>query len=1106
MSLPKDYALNLLADLSRNRVKNISAQTNARRILQEVNEDQANYPKFDPKLSEKAEHIAFAYLSAGCSLVENNNSDEGYIALERAGEILSDTHRFSPDCNPEKNNSLLLAGLALYASKQYSRSFIVLSDISADFSTGQMIVLFLKKDFVALTNLSAKILVSPVPKLSDIIENDVWMISREIARCFLLVEDYTYSGVQDRFRKVDEILNNLMELAAIENLSLYWLLIRLLKIVFSTLHSSSLWQVLPPFLPLTHLTQKYIQLLGGFTHPVTELWPSQTASLPLALGENNGAVINLRTSGGKTRVAELAILKTISTHAMGKVLYLAPFRSLAFEIEQSLSSTFSPLGIVVSQLYGNSTANVADFELINQSQIIIATPEKAKALIRAGSGIEENIKLIVIDEGHLLGEEQRYIRNEMFLTHIKEFASRNQIRLLLLSAVLPNAGELAQWIADDASLVARSEWKPALERHGLLLWTGNHVRLEWDGEGQPYNPRFVEAKPLGFGRRRNPFPYNKNEAIAASAIRLAQNGTVMIYSARANAVENLAKSTLLALGEDPEDHPWNPSIWSVFENTCKEELAEDSTILAAARKGIICHSNRLPTLVRIAIERLMRSKPPLVIIATSTLGQGVNVGISTVIVSSPYFSSEPISNRDFWNICGRAGRAFSDSEGKILYAIDLVTTKSRTKRSIARDQRLARDYFNSKHMEKVQSGLLIVLRRIVSVAELAELDVAQLIELVANDFTGYDSSTKLVKEVNQFFDYLDDELIAMNEDFSYLEGDLAWVDDVFRETLAIIQAEEAEKADGLQLIKARTAALLKRFPARTDRVRLVATGLPLSISSRIVMSLDYFREIALPAIYARNANTNWLGALDAIVRAIELWANEFVDKIVSDPPEQENLDSVRCLWLGGTALADIAAINHQIESISKDYYGFSLPWIVHAIAQALDKEVEREIVDLYMQIALLVEVGLPDETAATIFMAGIRSRSAALELSRVDGFKNMDISEVRQILIYGGFNADGVSDDTLAWVDLYQESFRSQQKKVFSVPSLKLNRNGLPDILKLYKVANKYYLMSVDGFSYVEVPEDMNNAVQDIAGIRGLYFERDSGLWKSRSNNPMILT
>lgn len=85
--------------------------------------------------------------------------------------------------------------------------------------------------------------------------------------------------------------------------------------------------------------------------------------------------------------------------------------------------------------------------------------------------------------------------------------------MLLLSAVLPNANELADWVAADTSLVAKSEWKPALERLGLLLWDGNRVRLEWESEGKPFNPNFVQKAPLGFGKRRNMFPNNKKKLL-----------------------------------------------------------------------------------------------------------------------------------------------------------------------------------------------------------------------------------------------------------------------------------------------------------------------------------------------------------------------------------------------------------------------------------------------------------------------------------------------------------------------------------------------------------------------------------------------------------------
>ena len=132
-----------------------------------------------------------------------------------------------------------------------------------------------------------------------------------------------------------------------------------------------------------------------------------------------------------------------------------------------------------------------------------------------------------------------------------------------------------------------------------------------------------------------------------------------------------AKEVQIGLGEKPSLHKWIGSIeWEAFELSCCEAYGPKSEVLEYAKYGIICHNSKLPSDVRYSIEKLMRKERPRIIISTSTLGQGVNIGISTVIFSNVYISSEPIKFRDFWNIAGRAGRAFIDTEGKILYTID----------------------------------------------------------------------------------------------------------------------------------------------------------------------------------------------------------------------------------------------------------------------------------------------------------------------------------------------------------------------------------------------------------------------------------------------------
>ena len=1103
MSIPDRYSVDLLNNLNQGRVNNLIAQADARRILQEVRETAENYPNFDPLLSEKATHIAFALLACGCSMVENEESEtaEGLLVLEKAGKIISDTYRFNSGENINKNYNLLIAGMALYAAKQYSRAFIELNNIDADFDVGRAIIAYIKKDFQTLLNIASAMFFSPGPEQSDIRCFDEWVISHEIARCFFIIIDYIHTGNEENIVLVKGILDKLLLLSIEDNLTLYWLIIRLLKIILLTYQNSSFWSVLQPLLPDIYTTENYIRLLSSLKSPVIEVWPSQTAALPLALGDNSGAVINLRTSGGKTRIAEIAILKTLAANPLSKVLYLAPFRSLAFEIEQSLNKTFFHLGIYVSQLYGGATANISDFEIISQSQIIIATPEKAKALIRCGSGIETDIKLIVVDEGHLLGAEKRHIKNEMFLTHIKEFASRNGIRILLLSAVLPNADVLAQWIASDPDLVGKSDWKPSYERLGLLLWDGNRVRLEWKSEGEPFNPNFILKRPLGFGRRRNPFPNDKNEAIAATAVRLAQTGTVMIYSARANSISGLAKDVLLALGEHPADFPWDNSLWNVFRSLCSEELDSDDIILTAARKGIICHSNRLPTLVRIAIERLMRSRHPLIIIASSTLAQGVNVGISTVIVATPYYSQEPISNRDFWNICGRAGRAFSDAEGKILYAIDTTSGS----RKVRKDRRLAQNYFDNQQMEEVESGVLAALRAILRAAKMTNTDFALLLEAISNDFIESDISGEFSDRLNEIFDYLDDELLAMHEDFGGEDTNLDWVDDVFRKSLAIIQAETENEEYYLKLLQSRTNALLNRVKDKANRRKLIATGVPLSVSKSILDNIEFFRNLALSLVFQKFAGEyDHFELLDNMIRELEIWCNENAGTIMESIPTQGCLDKMRRDWLSGVALSVISSYEQEAEKISKDYYGFTLPWIIHGISQMFDPVSEESIFQTYSTLAMFVELGLPDQTAANIYLAGVRSRIAALELSTLDLFQNKSISELKQILIDISPQDIDVSDNSLVWIEMLSEFYESQKPKKIFFPGFRLNRQGLPQKLYLHEINGKCFLTSSDRYFQVEVVSNDALPFAEIANISGLYFEVNKGIWQLKSYSPFI--
>jgi hypothetical protein len=415
----------------------------------------------------------------------------------------------------------LVAAMAFYAAGHYSRAFVTIRNVEEQTDAARIIAAFLRKDIAGVIRAINPVILVDHADFSEQGELHEWAITVTVARALALTLEFIFVGDFTLLERADEQLQDATVVAAEGGHAAWWSVIRILRLMLNDLGDASPWRVLPPhFPPNNHdALHRYVQLLAFARYPLSEFWSSQRVAFPLALDQGNrGGVINLRTSAGKTRVAEIAILQTLLSKPDSRVFYLAPFRSLALEIERTLSDTFNWFGFGVSHLYGGSRVSNVDTELAAEAAITIATPEKARALFRVAPDLLAKVKLFIIDEGHLFGPSERYVKNEIFVDHLRRVTHVTGARILLLSAVLPNAQELAEWIAGDSGAVVTSSWRPSAERFGILRWNGSRVRVDWLGEVGSFNPSFVTAGPLGFGKRKKYFPNDKNEAVAAAVL------------------------------------------------------------------------------------------------------------------------------------------------------------------------------------------------------------------------------------------------------------------------------------------------------------------------------------------------------------------------------------------------------------------------------------------------------------------------------------------------------------------------------------------------------------------------------------------------------------
>ena len=291
---------------------------------------------------------------------------------------------------------------------------------------------------------------------------------------------------------------------------------RLLIILTKEIEGSSTWNSILPKIGQSCVATNYILGLAFNSPPITELFTSQKDALLKVLLEE-GAVVSIPTSSGKTRIAEIAIVENFVNNPDSIVLYLAPFRSLAFEIEESLEKTLSPINCSISHLYGGGQYSRHDKLIIEESNVIIATPEKVKAIIRSDNEVTSKITLVIIDEGHLIGAEQRFIQNEIFIEELKFIVKKNSGKYILLSAVLPNAEEISEWITNNPNNVVRSQYRPSSQRMGFMEWNGKNINVNWVGEYESYNKNFIQ--PFIPKRKRTYFPNDKKTAVAASAVK-----------------------------------------------------------------------------------------------------------------------------------------------------------------------------------------------------------------------------------------------------------------------------------------------------------------------------------------------------------------------------------------------------------------------------------------------------------------------------------------------------------------------------------------------------------------------------------------------------------
>ncbi|AEC52769.1 ski2-like helicase [Pyrococcus sp. NA2] len=388
---------------------------------------------------------------------------------------------------------------------------------------------------------------------------------------------------------------------------------------------------------------------------IRELYPPQEEALKSGILKGDNALIAIPTASGKTLIAEITITNRLLNEG-GKAVYLVPLKALAEEKYKEFKD-WEEIGLKVAMATGDYDSKD---EWLGKYDIIIATAEKFDSLLRHGSSWIRDVKILVVDEIHLIGSRDRGATLEFIITQMLDRA-----QIIGLSATIGNPEELADWL--NAKLI-KSDWRPVKLRRGVFYQ--GFVFWE-DGKTDKFNSW---------------------EDLVYDAVKKGKGALIFVNMRRK------AEKTALELSKTVRDLLSREEIRKLRElATSLEENPTNEKLARALLGGVAFHHAGLGRNERVLVEDNFRKGLIKVVVATPTLSAGINTPAFRVIIRDTWryseFGMERIPILEIQQMMGRAGRPKYDEIGEAIIV------------SATEEPSLVMDYYIKGKPEKLFSQL-----------------------------------------------------------------------------------------------------------------------------------------------------------------------------------------------------------------------------------------------------------------------------------------------------------------------------------------------------------------------------------------------------------------
>ncbi len=373
--------------------------------------------------------------------------------------------------------------------------------------------------------------------------------------------------------------------------------------------------------------------------------------------------VSAPTSSGKSFLLKAFISKKFKENASFNVVYIVPTRALISETTRDFKNSFRHFG--VEDVSISSAPSSYSKENTIPKKMFVLTQERYHILLY-DMEFAESINVLIVDEAQNVADGARGITlDEVIDESVKRFKN---LQIIFISPFSKNPEKFAEMFGLKNLKVERTDLSPVSQNLFFVKVDDEKYDVQLSTSELP--EEIPIAKGVITEKQREKFKdSDKDWKLLWTTEKFATEFNI-IYCNSTNACLKNAQ-IFASLLPEIDDAKINDAV-----KFLKENIHKDYYLIDCLKKGMAYHYGKMPTQIRNIIEHLFIDRKLNFVFCTTTLLEGVNFPVQNIFVKNPKIGTSSMTNPDFWNLAGRAGRLLKDYYGNV-YCINVEDWKNK---------------------------------------------------------------------------------------------------------------------------------------------------------------------------------------------------------------------------------------------------------------------------------------------------------------------------------------------------------------------------------------------------------------------------------------------